>query len=479
MQELLAREAARTKIVDLYGRIYPQWTLAKFHYRVGEALDRFIMGTSKRTIINIPPGHVKSMFSSQLAPAKYVGFEPSGQIIGGSYNTELAKKFGREVRNIVAGQDYNTVYPGTWLRKDSRAAGRWNTNRGGSYISAAVNKPVTGNRANRLIIDDPHADFGDGNDLRSTERVWEWFKSLYTRIMPGAGVALIMQRMSTHDLTERFLTLCAAKGDVVEHINFPAIVDHEGNAIKYDGSKSGIEALRKGVALWPEFFTMDVLIDFAKTLGPSQFNAMYQQIPEKAKGRIVQPNWIVHWCRFGEEREGRVTLPKRRSQFDYIAQSWDMRFKKEKSGSFVVGQVWGFFGEYKALLDQVRGQWGFEESCQAVLSLSSKWPEAKLRWIEDKANGPAIENHLGKKLKMKLVSPMGGDKAARMRATESDWSNLTVLMPPPEEEEYEWSLPFTQRILSFPEEPNDEGDATSQALNCHEQRSRFAESLED
>ncbi len=491
-QELLDRIEAKGSLAKLYERRYPQWQLGDFHATMASKLDLFIRGQIKRLIINVPPGHIKSMFASTLAPAAYMGLFPDGQFIGASYNTDLAKKFGGTVRDTVRHQDFTGVYEEVRLRQDSKAKGRWNTNQGGSYIAAAVEKPVTGERANRLCVDDPHADFTAGNDLRQTERDWEWFKSLYTRLMPGAGVAFVMQRMSSHDMTARYIELAKEKGEDYVLINFPAIrckgcADCKGHTemvpLRYDGTRGGVSGehegglayLRsQGLALWPEFFTMDVLLDFAHTFGAAKFNAMYQQIPDKNTGTIIQPSQIVYWCRSGAEVEGRIMLPRK---YRYQAQSWDMRFKKAKSGSFVVGQVWGFWGEYKALLDQVRGQWGFEESCKAMIALSNKWPLAKKRWVEDKANGPAIEDRLNKRIKIKLVEPNGGDKAARMQATQSDWSNQTVLLPPPEE--FDFVEPLVKRLLEFPKEPNDEGDATSQALNEHEKRSRFADSMED
>jgi predicted phage terminase large subunit-like protein len=472
--EMLERLAARKSVAKLFQRLYPHLPPEPFHREYAGALDRWIAGKIQVLICNMPPGHAKSMYGSLATPAAYMGVEPEGQYIGGSYNTDLAKRFGREVRNIVASQDYHAVYPNTWLRKDSKSAGRWNTNKGGAYISAAVNKPITGWRGNRISMDDPHANFAAGNDARQTERDWQWYGELYTRGMPGFGTHLIMQRMSTHDQTARLLKLMKDKGLTPVHLRFPAIRDAKtGEAIRYDGSKAGLERLKAGKALWPGYYTIADLVDRAYTLGPSQFNAMYQQMPDDTAGRILQPHWIMHWCRQGQLVEGRVPLPKR---FDYLAQSWDMRFMKEKRGSYVVGQVWGFWGDYKAMLDQVRGQWGFEESVQAMLALSSRWPQATTRWVEDKANGPAIEDQLKKRLKMQLVK-VSGDKGARMRATEADWCNGTVLLPPPEEEEFEWVVGLRQRLLDFPDEPNDEGDAASQALNQHRIRSKFAQSL--
>ena len=44
------------------------------------------------------------------------------------------------------------------LQSDSKAAGRWNTNKGGDYFAIGVGGAVTGKGADILIIDDPHSE---------------------------------------------------------------------------------------------------------------------------------------------------------------------------------------------------------------------------------------------------------------------------------------------------------------------------------
>ena len=42
-------------------------------------------------------------------------------------NTELAVRFGRKVRDLIADPVYTEVFPETDLKQDSQAAGRWET----------------------------------------------------------------------------------------------------------------------------------------------------------------------------------------------------------------------------------------------------------------------------------------------------------------------------------------------------------------
>lgn len=461
----------KSSTAKLYQRLYPQFQLAPFHRKICGELDKFVSGKTKRLIINMPPRHIKSVLASIVAPASYVGRHPDGQIIAGSYNTDLAKLFGRSVRNTVDSWPFQRVFEKVRLRPDSKSAGRWNTNSDGIYLSAAVEKPVTGFGANRLIIDDPHADYTAGNDRRQTEKDWNWFRSLYTRKMPGCGIAIIMQRMSTHDLTARALLSSKERdGEAWTHVNFPAIVDKDGNAMRYDGTPAGLRALAKGTALWEVQFSLKELLDLAWTLGAAEFNAQYQQIPDNVSGQIIQEGWLRTWSDRATRAEGRLPIPTDYAQFDLMIQSWDLRLKADSKNdprtSFVVGQVWGFKGADAFLLDQVRGQWGFENSCLAIQALSSRWPQARLKIIENKANGPAAEEKLRRKVSgLRLVDPFSGDKEARLRACETEFAAGNVHFPPPES--YDWVHGFTQRLLNFPAHPNDEGDALSQALNWH------------
>jgi hypothetical protein len=54
---------------------------------------------------------------------------------------------------------YTRDFSGRWTCKPTqKAAGRWNTNRGGDYFAIGVGGAVTGKGADMLIIDDPHSE---------------------------------------------------------------------------------------------------------------------------------------------------------------------------------------------------------------------------------------------------------------------------------------------------------------------------------
>ena len=145
-------------------------------------------------------------------------------------------------------------------------------------------------------------------------------------------------------------------------------------------------------------------------------------------------------------------------------QSWDMSFRETRSGSYVVGQVWACLGADRYLLDQIRFRGDFTVAAHEVREFSKKWPQAKLKLIENKANGPAIVAALRHDIQgLVEVNPIGG-KLARASAVSPQIESGNVYLPDPEIKP--WVYDFIEEAASFPHGANDDQvDAMSQALS--------------
>ena len=124
----------------------------------------------------MPPRHSKSEFASYLMPAWFLGRNSKLKIIQATHNTELAVRFGRKVRDLLATPDYRVVFPDTNLKADDKAAGRWGTAEGGEYFAAGVGAAMTGRGADLLIIDDPHSE-QDALSSTAFDHAFEWYSS--------------------------------------------------------------------------------------------------------------------------------------------------------------------------------------------------------------------------------------------------------------------------------------------------------------
>jgi len=157
LEERKAAENAQKSFMAFVQKVWPGFIHGAHHTKMAAAFERVAEGKVKRLIINMPPRHTKSEFASYLLPAWFLGKFPNKKVIQTSHTAELAVGFGRKVRNLVDQDTYREIFPAVALQSDSKAAGRWATNKGGEYFAIGVGGAVTGRGADILIIDDPHS----------------------------------------------------------------------------------------------------------------------------------------------------------------------------------------------------------------------------------------------------------------------------------------------------------------------------------
>jgi predicted phage terminase large subunit-like protein len=116
------------------------------------------------------------------------------------------------------------------------------------------------------------------------------------------------------------------------------------------------------------------------------------------------------------------------------------------------------------LLDMVRKRMGFNETIQSVQALSAKWPQAIAKYVEDKANGPAVINALDKTVPGLIPVEPEGSKYARAAAISPLAHSQNIILPTPE------VLPNVVRLTleceQFPAGGHDDTvDSMTQAAN--------------
>ena len=150
--------------------------------------------------------------------------------------------------------------------------------------------------------------------------------------------------------------------------------------------------------------------------------------------------------------------------FDDLLISWDMTFKKTKGSDFVAGHVWGRRGADAFLLDRIHGRMDFPETLVAFKTLAARWPQALVKLVEDKANGPAVIAMLGRTVPgIVPVEPEGG-KEARAAAVSPLLESRNLWLPDPALAP--WVDEVIEEAAAFPTGAHDDDcDAMSQALN--------------
>ncbi|MGE0629767.1 MAG: phage terminase large subunit [Hyphomicrobiaceae bacterium] len=278
-QELLRRRTARKSLLAFTEYTYPQYVAAAHHKLIADHLEAVVRGDIDRLMINMPPRHGKSELASRRLPAWFLGLNPRLNVIGASYNIDLARDFGRDVRNIVRTPEFHNVFPDVALAEDSKAQERWNTNHGGAYVAAGVGTAVTGRGADIFLIDDPLKDRADADSEVRRQTVWEWYTSTaYTRLAPGGRIIVIQTRWHEDDLSGRLIDEEKRGGDQWVKLELPAIDEH-------------------GQALWPEFYPIEALERIRGVLPSREWTALYQQRPTPDDGDFFQRDWFKFYDR--------------------------------------------------------------------------------------------------------------------------------------------------------------------------------------
>ena len=418
-----------------------QWQIAPHLDLLAERLLDVAQGKLKRLLIQMPPRHGKSEFASAHFPAWYLGTFPDRRVILASYEHDFAASWGAKARDRFA-----EFAPTLWqltIRRGQQGADDWGiAHHAGGMVCAGVGGPITGRGADLLEIDDPVKSAEEAYSETYRERAWDWYRSTaYTRLEPGGAIILIMTRWHEDDLAARILAHRGEDQEAWEVVSLPALAE-----------AGDVLGRTEGEPLWPRRYPLSALREIQESIGPYWWQALYQQRPAPPEGSLFKKEW---W-RFYADRD-------RPQTFDQVLQSWDMAFKDTKDSSYVVGQVWGNVGARIYLLDQARERMDFSRTLEAVEGLSARWPEAVLKLVEDKANGPAVISALQLKVPgLVPVKPQGG-KLSRAQAILPLVAAGNVWLPSPQEQP--WVEQFLAEASSFPVgATDDQVDAMSQGL---------------
>ena len=135
-------------------------------------------------------------------------------------------------------------------------------------------------------------------------------------------------------------------------------------------------------------------------------------------------------------------------KFDVVLQSWDMSFKDTKKADFVVGLVVAASGADRFILDSEHARMDLPETLMVVRRVSARWPNAQMKLVEDKANGPAViqslRNEIGGFIE---INPEGG-KVSRAAAAAPMLESGNWYLPHPRL--YDWVAQFIHELATFP-----------------------------
>jgi predicted phage terminase large subunit-like protein len=351
----------------------------------------------------MPPRHGKSELVSRHFPAWCLGKNPDEEIIACSYSADLAAVMGRDVQRVMNSPEYQELF-GTRLASSlgdaQRRKGRKETERefevvngSGRYFGAGVGGPITGKGMTLGIVDDPIKNQEEADSERYREKVWGWYTSTFlTRGEGGKAIGgeerivVCLTPWHEDDLAGRILKQAKEDGEEWVVIRFPAVKEDEksANCGVYTSTQGYDDPREPGEALWPGKFDRAKLAKI-EAKSARTWNALYQCRPSPEQGNIFKRSW---WKWYSSPDE----LPRFHAQCFTL----DAAFKDLNTSSYVVLQLWGVRGPDRYLLKQWRGHYGFEATKAMCRTAFREHPKVITKLIEEKANGAALIESLGK-----------------------------------------------------------------------------------
>ena len=248
-----------------------------FHQKlICDALERVVLGKTKRLIINIPPRSGKTEIAVLNFVAWATGLFPDSEWIHVSYSKRLAANNTYGIREIMRNETYKEIFPYVEIKSDSDAKDEFRTNYGGVIYATGSDGSITGRGAGgmsgrfqgAIIVDDPQKP-SEANSEVVRNGVLNWFQETLEsrKNNPDTPIIVIMQRLTESDLAGWLIN--GGNGEDWETLIIPAINE--------DGS-----------SFWEQQFPLEMLERLERS-NPYVFAGQYLQLPAPKDGGTFKP----------------------------------------------------------------------------------------------------------------------------------------------------------------------------------------------
>jgi hypothetical protein len=267
------------------------------HLKIATALERVLKGECRRLIINLPPRYSKTELAVKNFFAHGLALNPAAKFIHLSYSDTLALDNSEETKAIVESPDFQVLFQGVRIKKDSNSKKKWYTTAGGGIYATSAAGQVTGfgagavdeeadpegedleafmddidlkeGFAGAIVIDDPiKPEDADSDVIR--ERVNQRFDSTIRNRVNSRNtpIIVIMQRLHPEDLAGYLQR--DEEADEWEVLSLPAINED-------------------GTALWPHKHSIEELRALERA-NAIVFGRQYMQEPKLKAGLLFSEN---------------------------------------------------------------------------------------------------------------------------------------------------------------------------------------------
>jgi predicted phage terminase large subunit-like protein len=224
---------------------------------------------SRDTIVNIPPGAMKSLWWCVIFPTWVWTWWPESRWMFSSYNGGLSIRDSTKRRRVIESDWYRRQF-GVILVDDQNQKVRFENSVGGFMFATSTFGQVTGEHIDYLLNDDPHKADEVYSDAER-QAVIDSYESNYTTRGVSRNVTrmVIMQRLHKEDLSG-----VLKKTGEWDLISLPMRFEPGRDDIHPDDPRT-----EEGELLWPSLFNEEKVAKLEAALGLSKTAGQLQQRP--------------------------------------------------------------------------------------------------------------------------------------------------------------------------------------------------------
>ena len=411
---------------------------------MAEHLQAVSRGQIRRLLMNVPPGTMKSLMVSVMWPAWEWTIDPTLRVISTSYKADgLSTRDSRRGRDLVASEWYRARWPQVVLKKETETYVE-NTETG--WRQSVAFTSLTGGRADRVVIDDPHSTESAESDAERERAVRIFRESVPSRLVSPerSAIVVIMQRLHAGDVSGE-IEKSPELG--YEHLMLPMRFEPDRRCSTSIGFSD--PRTKEGELLFPERYPEESVAELEASLMDFGTAGQLQQRPSPREGGIVKKAWLTTRWKERGERPMRTMI------------SIDCASKAKKRNDPSAALVAAEFDDRFELWHYESDRMEFPALVPWAKDLCARWRPNHLL-IEDKDAGQQLIQQLRADTKLPIVAVNpDADKATRLMTETGVMEAGKVHLPA----DAPWVSEWVAELTAFPAAPHDEtADTLSQML---------------
>lgn len=416
---------------------------------IAEHLEAVSRGDIRKLLINVPPGHMKSLSVCVFWPAWMWIDNPHYRWLFASYSSHLSERDSNKMRLLIQSDWYQRNF-GHRYSLEKQTERYLSTDKLGFRVATSVGGVGTGERVH-IVVNDDLIRANDAQSEAMRVQALAHMRAMSTRGVDPETFAqvLIMQRVHEDDPAG-----WAIEQGGWDQLVLPAEYDPArrcATSIGFVDPRTEADAL-----LWPGMFGPQEIKELKTSLGSYEAAAQLQQLPAPLEGGLIKPD-AIHFV---------DALPVGMR----LARGWDLAATTEienKRADWTAGALLGRDEMGRIFICDMRRFRGTPLEVEQALATC-----AALDGTDTAVSGPQDPGQAGKAQAASFIkqlagydvefTPETGSKATRAKAfaAQVEAGNVFMLRA-------DWNAVLIDEMRMFPNgRHDDQVDAISRAFHC-------------